>query len=46
MGLAIVCDEITYPFPISTGATIEVWEWISNYIGPYIIGVITYPWWD
>ena len=25
-------DEITYPFPNFNGATVEVWEWISNFI--------------
>ena len=25
-------DEITYPFPNSNGATVEVWEWISYFI--------------
>ena len=39
-------DEITYPFPNFNGVTIEVWEWISNFI-PHITGhVITYPCWD
>ena len=27
-----VCDEITYPIPNFNGATVEVWEWISNFI--------------
>ena len=27
-----VWHEITYPFPNFNGATIEVWEWISNFI--------------
>ena len=26
----LVLDEITYPFPNFNGATVEVWEWISN----------------
>ena len=26
-----VCDEIIYPFTNFNGATIEVWEWISNH---------------
>ena len=26
--------EITYPFPNFNGTTVEVWEWISNFI-PY-----------
>ena len=25
-------DVITYPFPNFNGATVEVWEWISNFI--------------
>ena len=24
-------DEITYPFPNFNGATVEGWEWISNF---------------
>ena len=27
-----VWDEITYPFPNFNGVTVEVWEWISNFI--------------
>ena len=26
-----VWDEISYPFPNFNGATVEVWEWISNF---------------
>ena len=38
-----VWDEIAYPFPNFNGATVEVWEWISNFI-PHLTGlVITYP---
>ena len=41
-----IWDEITYPFLNFNGATVEVWEWISNFI-PLITGrVITYPCWD
>ena len=29
-------DEITYSFPNFTGATDEVWEWMSN-VAPYFI---------
>ena len=29
-----VCDEITYPFPNFNGTTVEVLEWISNFIPP------------
>ena len=28
-------DEITYPFPNFNGATVEVWEWISNFISHF-----------
>ena len=39
-------DEINYPFLNFNGATVEVWEWISNFI-PHITGhLITYPCWD
>ena len=37
-----VWDEITYPFPNFNGSTIEVWEWISNFILQSIVHVITY----
>ena len=41
-----VGDEITYPFPNFNGATIEIWEWMGNFI-PHLTGyVITYPCWD
>ena len=41
----VLC-EITYPFPNFNGTTVEVWEWISNFI-PYFIGhVFTYRCWD
>ena len=36
-------DEITYPFLNFNGCTVEVQEWISNFIPHFIIGVITYP---
>ena len=39
-------DEITYPFPNFNGYTVEVWEWISNFISHLIGPVITYAWWD
>ena len=29
--LGKVWDEITYPFPNINCATVEVWEWISNF---------------
>ena len=39
-------DEITYPFPNFNGFSVEVWEWIKNFIPHFIIDVITYPCWD
>ena len=39
-------DEITYPFPNFNGCTVEVWEWISNFIPHFIGHVVTYPCWD
>ena len=38
-----VWDGITYPFPNFNGATVEVWEWINNFIPHFIMDVITYP---
>ena len=38
-----VWDEITYPFPNFNGCTVEVWEWISNFIPHFYEYVITYP---
>ena len=39
-------DEITYPFLNFNGCTVEVQEWLSNFI-PHFTGlVITYPRWD
>ena len=37
-----VCYEITYPFPL---ASVEVWEYISNFIPLFIMDVIIYPCW-
>ena len=39
-------DGITYPFPNFNGATVEVWEWISNIIPHFLMDVIACPWWD
>ena len=36
-------DEITDPFPNFNGATVEVWECISNFIPRFIMDEITYP---
>ena len=41
-----VCNEITYPFPDFNRCTVEVWEWISNFIPHFTLHVITYPCWD
>ena len=38
-----VWDEIAYPFPNFNGATVEVWEVISNFIPHLTELVITYP---
>ena len=37
----IVWDEITYIFPNFNGATVEVWEWISNMIQHIMMDAIT-----
>ena len=36
-------DEITYPFSNFNGATVEVWEWLSNFIVYSTEVVIIYP---
>ena len=41
-----VVDEITYPFENLNGASIQVYEWISNSIPHFTRQVITYPCWD
>ena len=41
-----MCGEITYPFPCFNGCTVEVWEWIGNFIPHFNVHVITYPCWD
>ena len=41
-----VYDEITYQFLNFNGCTIDVYEWISNFIPYFIMDVITYPCWD
>ena len=35
-----VWDEITCPFPDVNGATVEVWEWISNFIPHFIMDIL------
>ena len=39
-------DEITYPFPNFNGCTVEIWEWISNFIPHFPGHAFTYPCWD
>ena len=39
-------DEITHSLPNFNGCTVEVWEWISNFIPNFIMDVITHPCWD
>ena len=34
---------VTYPFPNFNGCTIQIWEWISNFIPRFKMEVITYP---
>ena len=41
-----VWDEITYPFLNFNGATVEVWELISNFIPHFTEHMVTYPCWD
>ena len=38
-----VWDEITYPVPNFNGCTVEVWEWIINFMPQFITDAITYP---
>ena len=37
-------DQITYPFPNFNGCTVEVWDWISNFIMQFTMDAITSPW--
>ena len=39
-------DEIMYPFLNFNGCTVEVLEWISNFILHFTAHVISYPWRD
>ena len=41
-----VWDEITDPSPNLNGGTVEVLEWMSNFIPHFQGHVITYPYWD
>ena len=39
-------DEITNPFRNFNGCTVEVWEWICNFIPHFTGHMIIYPCWD
>ena len=44
--LSKVWGEITYPFLNFNGATVEVWEWKSDFIPQFKMDVITHACWD
>ena len=39
-------DENIYPFPNFHAWTIEIWEWILNFILHFIMDLIANPFWD
>ena len=39
-------DTVIYPFPNFNGATVEVWDSISNFIPHFIMDIITYSCWE
>ena len=41
-----VWDGITYQFSNLNGCSVEVWEWIINFIPHFIMDVIIHSWWD
>ena len=41
-----VWDENIYALPNLYGCTVEVWEWMNNWIRHFTGFVITYPFWD
>ena len=41
-----VGDEITYPLPNLNGYTVEVWEWITNFMPHIMMDEIIYACWD
>ena len=41
-----VWGEIMYPLSNFNVVTVEVWEWISNFIAHFMMDVITHPCWD
>ena len=36
-------DETTYRFPNSNGCTLNVWEWMRNFIPHFTMRIFTYP---
>ena len=40
-----VWEEIIYIFPNWNGSTLQVWEWINNFMPHFIMDVISYPCW-
>ena len=40
----VKCGINYFPILKFNGETVEVWEWISNFIPHFIMDVITYPW--
>ena len=43
---SISWDEITNPNINFNGATVDVWQWINDFIPKFVMEVITYPRWD
>ena len=41
-----VWDKITYPITNFNGFTVEIWEWVSNFISHLIMDVINWPCYD
>ena len=39
-------DVFAYPIPSFNGFTIEIWDWISNFIPHFIMDIITYSYCD
>ena len=37
---------MTYPIPNFNGCTVEVWDWMNNFIPHFTMTVITYPCWN
>ena len=41
-----VRDDITYPTPNFSGATVDVWQWMSSFKSDFSGNVTTYPFGD